>query len=151
MRLFFVRHADALPNAGSDFDRELSSKGLKQLREISNSFLPYNLASFEIYVSPARRTLQTWIAIAETLRLSNDVHTIDALYNADEEVYQDIISNSTHQNLLFVGHNPGISLIASDVSRTETQLSTGSWVLLNLDFETSTCFVEDRFTPQESF
>ncbi len=150
MRILFIRHADASPNAQQDFDRELSAKGLRQVAEVAKSLEQLALGSFDIYISSSKRTVQTWNEIAQTLSVTNTVNKIDDLYNADIEVYQEIIANSNHSNLLFVGHNPGISMIASVISGGELELSTGAWVLTRKDCEFLSGSLEARFTPQEN-
>lgn len=150
MRILFIRHADALPNAQRDFNRALSTKGLRQVAEVAKSLEHLALGSFEVYISSSKRTVQTWNKITQTLNVTNTVNKIDELYNADIEVYQEIIANLNHSNLLFVGHNPGISMMASVISGGELELSTGAWVLTRKDHKSSSGSLEARFTPQEN-
>lgn len=151
MRILFIRHAHAAVGAGTDFDRELSVDGLKQAKNVARSLQHLDLRHFEIFISSAKRTVETWSTIAEFLNLTNLVHSLDDLYSADSARYRKIIFNAAYHNLVLVGHNPAISMSLSDFSGSDIQLSTGEWALVQFDRETSEGFVESRFTHQESF
>ena len=133
MRALFLRHAEAEIKVSTDFDRELTPHGLSQIQQISISLQRLNLQNFEVYVSPSRRTSDTWDAICTTLHLSVQVHTVDELYDADTETYRKILESATGDGIAIVGHNPAISAIASELSGQHIALGTAEWVLLNLD------------------
>ena len=151
MRILFIRHAHAAQGVGEDFDRELSVDGLRQAEKVARSLQHLDLSQFEIFISAAKRTVETWNTIAQILNITNPVHLSDDLYSADSWIYRQIIFNADYQNLVFVGHNPAISMSLSDFTRSDIQLLTGEWALVQFDRETSEGFVESHFTHQESF
>lgn len=115
MKLYFLRHADALPAERPDLDdeRPLSPKGYKQAEGIAN-FLEEIEVEFDMaYSSPLLRARQT----AETvLPITNhkvwvQLELVDALRNetSPKDFDRWLKQLPEEKHVLLVGHNPSLS------------------------------------------
>jgi len=140
--LFLIRHATAekMADSGRDFDRKLSEKGRKQAKELNQLLsdeLPENTRYF---CSSARRTRET-ISLA---KLSNEITYLDSLYLADKSSILSFLNelNATHP-ICLIGHNEGISELASYLSGQEIELRTAKFIALRFPFENSSYWSQD--------
>ena len=136
-RLYILRHAktDQFSKTGKDFDRELLPKGKRQVKELNRFFGKYVFEKpFEIWVSPAKRTQQTFNGVKEPLESSGKVASIsfpDELYLAErEQFFEKIINHSSDNDLLIIGHNSGISDLAAYLTEQAVELRTGEFIQL---------------------
>lgn len=107
--LFLLRHAQTqeIMQKGADFQRELTESGHEQASGVLNTFQNMGIAIEKIISSPAMRTRQTLNHLNfDPLRIEFS----DSLYlaSAGEIAAQIQSTAATTQNLLIVGHNPGI-------------------------------------------
>lgn len=142
-RLYILRHAktDQFSKTGKDFDRELLLKGKRQVKELNRFFEKYVFEKpFEIWVSSARRTQQTFNGIKKTLESSGKIISTsfsDELYLAErEQLFEKIINHSSDDDLLIIGHNSGISDLAGYFTGQNIELKTGEFIRLDF-FECS--------------
>src|SRR5690606_13188112 len=90
-RLYILRHAktDQFSKTGRDFDRELLPKGKRQVKELNRFFEKYVFEKpFEIWISSAKRTQQTFKGIKKSLESSGKMISTsfpDELYLAERE------------------------------------------------------------------
>ena len=136
MKILLLRHAEAAPQYGNDFDRALTEKGKKQVREVAASLSSLSLSEFEVVVSPARRTLETLDLLRESLEFETKYRISASLYSGNVDNYFDVIRESTYESLLMIGHNPAISEAASRLSSSAMILDTAAWVLIEFDRKT---------------
>jgi phosphohistidine phosphatase len=140
--IHFLRHAktNQLSLSGRDFDRELLPRGYEQLKSFRD-FATLNQISIEhIYCSSAKRTRQTLAEITE-LFSNATISFHDELYLASySELLSFITSKNTTQTLLLIGHNEGLSELASYLSDTNIHLKTCGYVQLSFPFEHSGYF-----------
>lgn len=141
MRLTLVRHAQAdnpLPDQ-QDWDRPLTRRGLMDGTEMARRVKDLHLTSPLILSSPAMRTRQTAELFAKTLSKSPP-RLIEDLYLASAK--QLLISlkqqDDSTLHLLVVGHNPGISELADQLSehRRIDGMPTASVVSMELSITT---------------
>lgn len=124
MNLFILRHGKAINSAVGmkDFDRKLSEEGILQAIKIGDYLKDKGIN--QIICSSAPRALETATIIDELIKVEHfneDKH----LYLVDSETIQHkIIENGQENNLLYVGHNFGISDFVSDLSGQNLSLST---------------------------
>lgn len=59
MRLYILRHAEAVDTAATDFDRELTPHGVEQAKRVAKFLRTEGLRPDAILTSPYLRTLQT--------------------------------------------------------------------------------------------
>jgi len=113
-RLTLVRHAhaDDKPPGGSDFERPLSTRGLREAGALARYLLDRALLPNLLITSTARRTLQTAEILTQVLALPEyRVQPAQHLYLAPAEALlqavRDVQSDVAH--LAIVAHNPGVS------------------------------------------
>ncbi|PRY90373.1 SixA phosphatase family protein [Mongoliibacter ruber] len=117
--LYLLRHGEAELGFGrySDFDRKLTDNGIAQLKRLGK-ILEINAEKFDqILSSSALRTKMTTELIAEKISAER-IFFEEVLYEAQTEIILrqlNSVSNDVN-HLLLVGHNPGISALASYVT-----------------------------------
>ena len=136
LRLHVMRHAKsswAVPGA-SDFDRELSDRGLSDLKRVATEIEAKGLIPEKILCSSAVRTRQTLDGISPALTPAPQIEYLDKLYSGGVEDYLTAIRATTGcKSLMTVGHNPMSGSLASSLagdgdpkawrkSRTNTRL-----------------------------
>ena len=139
MKLHLLRHAKTNPNStsGLDFDRELLPRGNEQLQEFKAFYAKHPFQVGQILCSSAVRTRQTLEEITG-LFPGVPVTFIDELYLASSgEMLQIITRAESTEDLLLIGHNEGISDLASELSAAFILLKTCGLVSLEFPFESS--------------
>ncbi|OEU73403.1 MAG: phosphohistidine phosphatase [Desulfuromonadales bacterium C00003068] len=117
-RLTLIRHAKSSWNNPElkDFDRPLNKRGKHDAPLMGNRLAKLDLAIDLLLVSTAKRTRLTAEAIVEQLGIDTEQITFD------ERIYLASLSELTsllraiadsHQNVLLIGHNPGITDLAN--------------------------------------
>ena len=113
--LTLLRHGDALAAAlgAEDYGRVLSARGEDDIRRLSQRCLHLQLHADWLYVSPAART-QASAAPFERIWNCPCVDSPE-LYLAHEHQLLDILRQTPPDiaHVFMVGHNPGISYLAS--------------------------------------
>lgn len=119
-RLFLLRHARAAwaEPGDRDFDRPLTDDGRRESLAVGAMMLANGYRPDRVVCSPARRALETWRAVAETLDMKpSDALLSETLYSADATGYLTIVrNNGAMGSLLIVGHNPTIEDLAIGLS-----------------------------------
>lgn len=114
--LFLVRHAksdwgnDGLP----DFDRPLNERGNKDKGIMGKRLKEKSIELDSFISSSAKRTTQTSIALAKEMSfLTQEVKFFKEIYHASPSVMLSFINKTENKNnnLMLVGHNPGISVL----------------------------------------
>ncbi len=115
MKLYFLRHADALPAERPDLDEErpLSPKGHKQAKSIAEFLSEIDVAFDMAYSSPLLRARETAEGI---LPITNDnvwvkLELVEELRNetSPKDFDRWLKSLPVQDHILIVGHNPSIS------------------------------------------
>lgn len=125
MRLYFVRHGIAEELATSDFDRALTTRGRRRVVASAKVMKRLGIAPRQIFSSPRLRARQTAEIIAEALNMRitlaesvnfgfdvADLRRLSQSLSADEEV-------------MFVGHNPDMSLLVSEITGVDAPMKKG--------------------------
>ena len=115
--LWLLRHAHAAAHAdtGEDFERLLDARGRLEAEDIGRQARGLGIALDHIVASPAARTQATAKAIARALQLPIErIRYDERIYEAERTTLATIVRAlpSTAYDVLFVGHNPGISKLA---------------------------------------
>lgn len=118
----------------SDYDRPLNERGFAQVPMMADILLTYHVVPELIKVSSAKRTCQTVEGIMkatnwnpETVEYSEDLYHASSgeLTNAMYGVNNDV------QNLMFVGHNPGLTQLINLYSNAQLDnLPTSGFCIL---------------------
>ena len=120
--ILLMRHANALfPEPGqSDFDRNLSPKGIEEAKDSAAQIMALGLTPQKIICSPANRAQQTLDAIQSVFQ-SDDI-TVDhdaKLYSGGADNYlKQATSQGATTPVMLVGHNPMIEDCALALSQT---------------------------------
>ena len=135
LELYVLRHGKA-EEAGideRDFDRHLSKKGIAQINQLSQYFKDRNTLIEEVVVSSAKRTMETAGIVGVHLGLES-LNESRELYLAElEKIKSIVLREERSDNLLFVGHNFGISHFVSYLANERISLSTGMCIHFKFD------------------
>jgi len=115
MRIYLVRHGDAVPeeDAGSDRDRWLSARGREAARILGRLLNEQRIEPDAIVCSPLPRAVQTAELIAATLDF---LHPIVSLRSLEPSAQPRVAANAittAGTNVLVVGHEPSISSLGA--------------------------------------
>jgi len=152
-RIVILRHAKAEKLAQTDHERPLSDRGHEQVQQCARwlSALPFVIDS--AMVSASMRTTQTW----QELQLRCPVQITEEAYNASAEQWVHLIRECQNEveNLLIIGHNPGLSDLAFANGYAE-ELSTCSAVVIELEQAWTQFGLHDgksaqTFVPERNF
>lgn len=117
--LVFLRHAKAEPSARArgDAERPLTPSGFVDASAAGTWLATAGIRPDLVYCSPARRTRQTWQAVAVELgeQCQPDVVFEPALYSEGLRAVLDLISAVPAEvgTLMIVGHNPTVSIASA--------------------------------------
>jgi phosphohistidine phosphatase len=119
--LILMRHAQAAQAelGAEDFMRPLTALGRRGAARATLLLKAAGVRIERVLLSPANRTLETATIVARELKLDESVlQAIPELYGASPTVIRNVIAlhRGGARCLLVVGHNPGISELASQLS-----------------------------------
>jgi phosphohistidine phosphatase len=115
MRIYLVRHGDAVPeeDAGSDRDRWLSPRGREAVRILGRLLREQGVEPDAILCSPLPRAAQTAELLAASLDYLGIVASLRCLEpSAQPRVAAESIAGAG-QAVLVVGHEPAISALGA--------------------------------------
>ena len=155
LQLHLIRHAktEKLSPTGSDFDRHLLPKGIKQAKALA--IYLENKQNFEFLLcSAAKRTQETKNILEERLRFQSNVN-LDTLYLAsNREILHLICQQQEVKEIWIIGHNEGISDLASYLTGNNIHMKTSAYVCLTPTIDhwshltANSCLVADSFRPE---
>lgn len=154
IELHLLRHAktERSSTSGKDFDRKLADKGKRQLLHLNAHFNEHCLSPDVILVSAAKRTRETLSAIKTHFTVP--VHILEDLYLASHQEILSILAKfNKHNSILVIGHNDGISNLATYLTEYDIQLPTCGYVKIALDLSSfeelsrSTGILANQFFP----
>lgn len=135
MNLFILRHGEAV-NSGvglNDFNRKLSENGILQAVKIADYLKNEHIQ--QIICSNALRAYETASIVDEIIK-SDSFLDFKELYLADSHTIKSFISeHATKDNVLFVGHNFGISDFVSELSGEQITMSTCMLVKFEMEID----------------
>jgi phosphohistidine phosphatase len=136
MRLYFLRHAEAEQLAASDFERRLTGRGIRRTQTAAQVLLKLGIKPAHIYSSPRVRALQTAEIVAGVLDLPVEVN--DGLdFRFDLEVVEELIDDlAPDAEVMFVGHEPGMSEVVGDLTGADVTMKKGGLARVDVDFVT---------------
>lgn len=113
-RLVLVRHAKAEPTGPSDGERALADRGWADAAEAGQWLATQGVRPDHALVSAARRTLETWEALAQAAGWDTEPDQSAALYAAGLDTALDLVREVPDEvsTLVVVGHNPTMASLA---------------------------------------
>ncbi|MFT5581373.1 MAG: phosphohistidine phosphatase [Psychromonas sp.] len=138
MKLHLIRHAKTEKSSasGKDFDRKLQPIGRNQAQDLSTFLLEKIPLDSKVICSTASRTEETLDAILH-LNVFTNIEKDKSLYLCSRAYYLECIwSESGNNDLVFVGHNFGISDLATYFLEEEIPMRTGEYICIEFDIDT---------------
>ncbi len=125
MRLYFVRHGIAEDLASSDFARQLTPRGDRRVKTAAAVMQALGLQPQRIYSSPRLRARQTAEHIAQALGMHVDLAE-SVNFGFDLADVRRLCSDcSPDAEIMFVGHNPDMSYIVSELTGVTVSMKKG--------------------------
>lgn len=138
-RLCLIRHAKSSWSVTGITDklRPLDDRGRKEAPEMAERLKAFGLNNPRFYISAAERTYETGKIVTETLGVPNTaIHHLDSLYLATARIlFHEVTTAEADNDLVIIGHNPGISDMASLVSGENIEMTTSCVVIIELHVE----------------
>ena len=137
-KLTLMRHGEAETGIGrqGDFERPITGNGIIKLQRL-NHVLKQKEISFDLLLkSPALRAMQTAQLISKNIIVDEEIVEA-AIYENSVDILLEIIQLLPHrfENILLVGHNPGISaLLVYLVGDFNLSLIPGMMAVITFDF-----------------
>ncbi len=125
MRLYFLRHAEASYDAATDHDRPLTQRGIERTRTAAKVMQKLDVNPVHIYSSPRVRAVETAQIVAEALGKTVEVRDgVNFSFNVN--AVRALIDGLTErQDVMFVGHNPSMSEVVSELTGANVSLKKG--------------------------
>ncbi len=125
MRLYFLRHAEASYDAATDHDRPLTQRGIERIRTAAKVMQKLDVNPVHIYSSPRVRAVETAQIVAEALGKTVEVRDgVNFSFNVN--AVRALIDGLTErQDVMFVGHNPSMSEVVSELTGANVSLKKG--------------------------
>lgn len=146
-QLYIIRHAKAEEHsfAKKDFDRNLTDSGRKRATRIAKDLAQQLTIDEHTYVlsSSANRAIQTAELFCEILGYPvTEIQQEEDIYEAFYiNILQVINQVPDHiQTVLIFGHNPGLSMLAEELSNYDVDLKTSD--VAHLELEEGITFAE---------
>jgi phosphohistidine phosphatase len=122
--LLLMRHAKAAAGTGRDFDRPLTRRGQDEAHRVGERLRVDGPVPDRVLCSSARRCRETWQSLATGLAADTlpaiELSCDDRLYNASTgALIEAIQEEQAAQVVLVLAHNPGISLLALELGRSD--------------------------------
>lgn len=150
MELFLLRHAksDHDPSKWqTDSERPLSKKGISRQNHCSIGMSKLDITLEKAWISPYRRTRQTFQIVQSVMNLTCDVefkHELIVLENPKKIL--ELLINENESNpeisLLLVGHNPHLSDLIFILCNEDIDLKTSELVWINFSNENDSKLVK---------
>lgn len=120
LRLFLLRHAEAVPAGGDDLARRLTPEGRAAARRIGGYLRETGEQAPLTLVSPARRTIETLEEVEGAFGAPLPRRIAPPLYQAAMTTIDSLIAETPAavRALLVLGHNPGIAETANALVKT---------------------------------
>ncbi len=150
MILHLLRHAktEKLASSGKDFDRNLAQKGILQSQQLVNYFSQKSLKNTTIYVSAANRTVQT----ANLIFPNNNLQICRDLYLASaQQILAFLNTLQSTSDLFVIGHNEGISELASYLLGENIHLQTAGYLAISFSCANSAEISKQTGTILQTF
>jgi phosphohistidine phosphatase len=140
LRLTLVRHAKTEPahSGQEDWDRTLEPRGQRDAPEMGRRLKGRGLKPDKILTSPAVRTLATTSIMARELGVpASKVTQDERLYLASVKNLRSVIRElgGTAKHLMVVGHNPGLTEFADELSSERSIDNMPTCAVYTLEFD----------------
>ncbi len=134
MKLHLLRHGKTSQqsDSGRDFDRKLNEKGLVQC-EMIGEYLAEKKLDCEVWCSAAKRTRGTFSNVTKKIELKKVVMRDDFYLCSRKALLEALWQRSGNADLLIIGHNYGISDLATYLTDMRIELRTGGYICIDFN------------------
>ena len=118
-KIYFIRHAKAVDEGeGSDFERDLSERGKKDLALMCERLKKHEVRVDAIFSSPAKRCAKTAQKLAEAVKFKKKIKFKDELYGAQTHELLTFVRefDDKFKNVFIIAHNDAITEICELLS-----------------------------------
>lgn len=138
--IFLMRHGEAGNQPGqADYDRELTEKGIREVKTAFHSFLNEHQSPGLFLVSPVLRAQMTWQVIKDELMVDIPKYDCQSLvYTSLPSAMLEEIKSWEQQNIFLISHQPLIGDFIARYSLTRHQhisVPTASIHKMSLTFD----------------
>ena len=143
--LVVMRHAKAEQSGPSDFERQLSDRGIVDATEAGQWLANRGVEPDQALVSAAVRTQQTWEAVNDGGGWDLEGTLEDVLYEAGTESSLDLIRSVDDgiRTLVVVGHNPTMASLAALLDDGEGDEEAGNEITIGFPTSAMAVFSYD--------
>ena len=137
MKIHLIRHAKTAPSSisGNDFDRRLLTKGIVQANVLASFLKTKTIHPQLSWCSEATRTKETLIILQHSINLGELFFSTE-LYLCDRETYlKEIWKLKKCKELVIIGHNDGISALASYLCDESINMRTSEYYCIEFATE----------------
>jgi phosphohistidine phosphatase len=128
--LLLLRHAKSSWDdpALRDFDRPLNERGMKAAPLMGKAMRKRGLRPDLVLSSPAKRAAQTVGLVMKSGHLDCEIRYDERLYAASAPALRDVLSHTEESadEVLLVGHNPGLEELLEDLTGELRKLPTAA-------------------------
>ena len=118
-KIYFIRHAKAVDESeGSDFERDLSERGRKDLALMCERLKKHEVKADAIFSSPAKRCAKTAQKLAEAVKFKKKIKFKEELYGAQTHDLLTFVRefDDKFQSVFVIAHNDAITEICELLS-----------------------------------
>lgn len=137
LTLTIIRHAKTNQESltGKDFDRDLLPRGISQCEELATYLknAPFNPQI--TIVSTAKRTQKTFELISHSLGAIEKIEGAEFYLASHQELLQFFWNLKQAKNAILIGHNYGISDLASYITNESIDLGTSELIHIELPID----------------
>ena len=137
--ILLIRHAESGfgESQPRDFDRVLTANGINQATILGEYMNEFPLRLDAIYVSPAKRTMETCKLVLDQMEYSPRLMDAEELYEATENLMKAFLKriDPMFKAVAIVAHNPAIAQLFAHLTMSARDFSPGTcaWVELSID------------------
>lgn len=135
--ILIIRHCEASHESPSkrDFDRPLTAHGKKQAELLGQYLYGLSLPMEAIYLSPAKRTVETTSIFLKQLDQQPRIMDAEELYEATENVLKAAVNrfDPNFDTVALVGHNPSVSALCTYLTGEIHSFNPGDCVWVQIE------------------
>lgn len=156
LKLMLLRHAktENQSDTGLDFDRQLALKGQRQAKSMATHLTSIDLTKTVVFCSDAKRTVQTFEYLLAQNDIPNYVLKHDLYLASRETLFNQLCEQNGDFPILLIGHNDGLSDLASYLTDDYIHLNTCTLLTLDVhakdwsELTQGSCTISEMYRPE---
>ena len=132
MKLYFLRHGEAVDHAATDHERQLTARGSQRIATAAQVLKSLGIQPQHIYSSPRVRAQQTAEIVGAVLGLPVEIHEA-VNYSFSVQAVEDLIRGlDKTTEVLFVGHEPSMSGVVGELCGGDVVMKKGGFARVDI-------------------